>query len=758
VSKERVVNGLKAFGRLRIKTSHASIICYSALLLILFIAFTMRVLPIRWENLQTGEVRLNEFDPYYQFSLTNHMVQNGLLSPYLENNGQGWVNYQQWYPDGLEMSRSLPSLPMTAAVLYNIISWLGVNIELMTFCSLFPAIFGTLSCLIIYFIGKDMGGKTIGLFAALFLALAPSFLQRTALGFFDTEVLGVFGLLSFILLFLRAIDENKQARSSLLYSVGAGLALAYFIGAWGAAYYLLDLTVLFVFILILLKRYSQRLLFSYSLTFGVAFFVATQIPYIGLGYLTSGAVLPVAGVFILLCLSEILRHNISMRTKVWLTGASIAGIVGGFVALWQLGFMEAIAGKFVSVLDPFARSAAPLIESVAEHRISAWGNIYFELGLGILFFLAGLYFILRNPTNRNIFLLLFGATSLYFAASMVRLLVIFAPAFSLLAGIGILGILKPFYTLLKEAPNIAIKSKRRLARVSKEYSGVAIFLVFMLIVTNLAFSPQSGGVPRVYGSAYNPITISASSLPLGGTNLPEQVPEWLDMLTWTQNNLQSTTVVCAWWDYGYWLSVLGNVTTLADNATVNTTQIQNVGFSFMAPEDQAMQMLARYNADYILIFTTIGLSTSSDQTYYVAQPAGFGDEGKWSWMARISGEARDRFIKEGIISADAMWTDETSFGQVSNDTGQWQWNAMGQNSTVYKLLSWAKQRWVDVSGSQSGVQADQPGVEPTYFKEAYFSGENLSPLEASAKYGGLIPIVALYKIDWESYYNAVGQP
>jgi dolichyl-diphosphooligosaccharide--protein glycosyltransferase len=718
----------------------------------------MRVLPIRWENLQTGEVRLNEFDPYYQFSLTNHMVQNGLLSPYLENNGQGWVNYQQWYPDGLEMSRSLPSLPMTAAVLYNIISWLGVNIELMTFCSLFPAIFGTLSCLIIYFIGKDMGGKTIGLFAALFLALAPSFLQRTALGFFDTEVLGVFGLLSFILLFLRAIDENKQARSSLLYSVGAGLALAYFIGAWGAAYYLLDLTVLFVFILILLKRYSQRLLFSYSLTFGVAFFVATQIPYIGLGYLTSGAVLPVAGVFILLCLSEILRHNISMRTKVWLTGASIAGIVGGFVALWQLGFMEAIAGKFVSVLDPFARSAAPLIESVAEHRISAWGNIYFELGLGILFFLAGLYFILRNPTNRNIFLLLFGATSLYFAASMVRLLVIFAPAFSLLAGIGILGILKPFYTLLKEAPNIAIKSKRRLARVSKEYSGVAIFLVFMLIVTNLAFSPQSGGVPRVYGSAYNPITISASSLPLGGTNLPEQVPEWLDMLTWTQNNLQSTTVVCAWWDYGYWLSVLGNVTTLADNATVNTTQIQNVGFSFMAPEDQAMQMLARYNADYILIFTTIGLSTSSDQTYYVAQPAGFGDEGKWSWMARISGEARDRFIKEGIISADAMWTDETSFGQVSNDTGQWQWNAMGQNSTVYKLLSWAKQRWVDVSGSQSGVQADQPGVEPTYFKEAYFSGENLSPLEASAKYGGLIPIVALYKIDWESYYNAVGQP
>ena len=246
--KERL-NGLKIFGKLRIHTSHASIICYSALLLIIFIAFTIRILPIRWE-IPTGSVRLNEFDPYYQYSLTNKMVHDGLFSPYTDNNGQGWTNYQQWYPWGLDMSSSLPSLPMTAAILYSIISWLGVNIELMTFAAIFPAIFGALSCLIIYFVGKDMGGKTVGLFAALFLALAPSFLQRTALGFFDTEVLGIVGLLLFIFMFLRAIDENKSIRSSLFYSVGAGAALAYFIGAWGAAYYLLDLAVLFVFVLL----------------------------------------------------------------------------------------------------------------------------------------------------------------------------------------------------------------------------------------------------------------------------------------------------------------------------------------------------------------------------------------------------------------------------------------------------------------------------------------------------------------------------
>jgi dolichyl-diphosphooligosaccharide--protein glycosyltransferase len=748
LSKERIINVLKGFGRLRLQISHASIMAFSALLLILFIAFTIRVLPLRWE-IPTGTVRLSEFDPYYQFSLTRYMVQNGLLSPYWPT---PWVNTQQWYPQGLDMGKSLPALPMTTAVLYDIISFLGVNVDLMTFASFMPAIMGAICSLVIYFIGKDLGGKPTGLLAALFLALAPSFLQRTSLGFFDTEVPGVLGLLLFMFMFLRAIDGNRPLSSSLKYSLGAAAALAYFITGWGAAYFIVDLTAFFVFVLLLLKRYSPRLLLSYSITFGVALFVATKVPYVSLSYLTSGPVIPIVGVFLLLCVSEILRHNISARTKVSLITVSIAVLVVGFVGSWQLGYMENIGGKFITVLDPFLRSATPLIESVAEHRISAWGNIYYELGIGILFFLAGLYFTLRNPTNRNVFLLLFGLTSLYFGASMVRLLVIFAPAFSLLAATGILGIMKPFYTLLREAPHIAIKTKRGLARVSKEYSGIAIFLVFILIVTNLAFSPQSGGMPRVYGQAYSPITISAASLPLGG-NLAEPAPEWLNMLSWTQNNLQSTTVVCSWWDYGYWLGIMGNVTTLADNATINGTQIENIGFIFMANETQSLQMLEKYNAKYILVFITLSIGQSSTEQYYVASSAGFGDEGKWVWMARISGQARDRLVRTGFIDEAASWTDETPFGTSDNTTGKWVWNDKGTNSTIYKLMSWAKQRWTEAAG-MGYVVPDEAGVQPTYFKEAYFAGLDLNFYDAAQKYGGLIPVVALYEIDWQAYYNA----
>ncbi|HII85366.1 TPA: hypothetical protein HA273_02035, partial [Candidatus Bathyarchaeota archaeon] len=415
--------------------SHARIISISVILLLLFISFTIRIMPVKWE-IQSGVVRLNEFDPYYQFMLTQRMVQNGLLSPYYPD---PWIVKQLWAPSGLDMSISLPALPATAATLYNIVSLVGIKIDLMMFCSFLPAIMGALSVLVLYFLGKDVGGKAVGMIAGLFLALSPAFIQRTALGFFDTEVPGIFGILLVSFLFLRAIDKNRSLRSYMAYTISAALALAYLVLGWGAAYYVLGLLSVFVLALVLLKRYSQRLLISYSVVLGVALFVATKAPVISLDYLTSAAVLPVAGVFIVLCLTEILRNNISMRTKLSLVIGSIVVFVGAFLVFWQLGYMAVVAGKFISVLDPFIRSASPLIESVAEHRVSAWGSMYYELGVCILFFLGGLYFAIRNPTNRNIFLLLFGLTSLYFAASMVRLLAILAPAFGLLVALGVVG-------------------------------------------------------------------------------------------------------------------------------------------------------------------------------------------------------------------------------------------------------------------------------------------------------------------------------
>jgi dolichyl-diphosphooligosaccharide--protein glycosyltransferase len=752
LSRERIVNGLKSFGKLRIKISHGSIMTFSALLLILFVAFTIRMLPLRWE-IQTGTqavtLHLSEFDPYYYYSLTNYMVKNGLISPYWPNQ---WVDKQRWYPDGINMAMSLPGLPMTTALLYDIISVLGVNIDLMSFVAIWPAIAGTLACLIIYFLGKDFGGATVGLFAALFLALSPAYIQRTSLGFADDETVGILALLLFVFLFLRSIDEERPVGSNAKYALGSGLALAYFISGWGAAYYPIGLTALFVFLLILLKRYSQRVLLSYSLTFGLGLFIAINVPYLSTRYLTASVVLPVAGLFVLLCICEILRGLRSAKAKVVFVVLVLALLVGGFFFLSELGYMGSVAGKFLSVIDPFARAGSPLVESVAEHRISAWGSVYYDLGIGIVFFLVGFYFLFRNLNNRNLFLLLFGITTLYFASSMVRLLVLMAPAFSLLASVGIVGVLKPFTTLLREPPKIITKKRYALEHVGKEFSGTAVLLIFIVLMTNFAFSPQSGGIPKVYSQAYVPITITAGSIPIA-PNKP--VAEWLDMLQYLNNLPQSSkVVVCSWWDYGYWLTMLGNVTSLADNATINGTQIENIGFIFMANETNALKMLKVYDAKYILVFTTLYSQVSNSVEY--ASWAGYGDEGKWMWMARISGKAQSRFVEgdtngdgvvdiPNLIDATSSWSNETSFGAYDSNNN-WKWNDAGTNSTIYKLMTWGKQRWCN----ENSATPNEAGVEPQYFKEAYFAGLNLSPTDARANYGGIVPLVCLYEIEYRS--------
>jgi asparagine N-glycosylation enzyme membrane subunit Stt3 len=218
------------------------------------------------------------------------------------------------------------------------------------------------------------------------------------------------------------------------------------------------------------------------------------------------------------------------------------------------------------------------------------------------------------------------------------------------------------------------------------------------------------------------------------------------MLKFTRDNLDSTTVVCSWWDYGYWLTMMGDVTTLVDNATINSTQIENAGFIFMSNETLSLKMLKRYNAQYILVFVTLRLVSQSGITW-----GGFGDEGKWMWMARISGKARGRFLDEGLVDENSGWTNESLFGNYSNTVAQqygygWIWNDRGQNSTLYKLMTWGAYNWMAEHGlSYYWPEGTWPTKKPEYFELAYLAGPT-----SESGYSGYIPLVCLYKIKYPS--------
>ena len=473
--REKVTKALKSVGALRFKISHSSLMLASTLFLILFIAFMVRLLPLRWG------FHLSEFDPHTHYRLAKHMVDNGFFA------WVSWHDPMMWYPNGFDYRWNFPGLAATAAFFYIIARTLGLSPApmftsnplttdpLFNFCVIFPVIMGTLTCLVIYFLGKDIGGKEVGLFSALFLALNSSYIGRTSLGFFDDETVGIFGILLFIFFFLRSIEPERSLRNGLTYAVAAGLSLGYLFASWGAARYPLGMTVLFVFILLLLRRYSSRLLLSYSVTFGLGLFIAINVPKLGFEYLTETTVLAVSGIFLLLCIHELSRYIKTLKMKTVFVFCFFAISAVSFLMLSRYGYIRDPGFKFISVLNPTARlgsgTVQQLVQSVQEHRPAAWGTFYYDFGIGAFFIPVGLFFAVRNPTNRNIFLCIFGLTSIYFASSMVRLTLLMAPTFSLLWALALVRLLGPFITIMKEVPVIPSRRMRLEAHVVKSSVG-----------------------------------------------------------------------------------------------------------------------------------------------------------------------------------------------------------------------------------------------------------------------------------------------
>jgi len=743
LSREKISGFLERLGGLRVKISHAALLEFSILILILVLAFTIRLLPIRWGYY------ISEFDPYWQYRLTKDIVNNGYT------HWLTWQDTMSWWPWGKNVAAaSFPGLPMTMATFYNFFHALGVPMlqsspvdplaadPVYNFVVIFPVIMATLTVLAIYFFGKDIGGKEVGLFAAFFLALNASYIGRTSLGFSDDETIGVFGIILFSLFFLRSIDTERPLKTSTLYGIASGLTLGYIIASWGASRYPVGLALVFVVVLLLLRRYSTRLLISYAATFGIALFIALNVPKLGVAFLQEETNLAALGIFLVLFAIEVTRHMKTVKMKSVFAVGFVVLIVAVFLTLSYLGYAKSLSGKYAAVLNPFARLFSPVVSSVQEQRPAAWGSIYYDLGIGILFIPVGFYFAAQNPTNRNIYLILFGLTGIYFASTMVRLLLILAPALCLLWALALTRVLKPFVTLLREKPISFGKKMRIQTHVGKEFSAFFLILILGLLAVTFVFPSaesraRGSPMPRVFDQAYIPSTIAASSLPIK----PDQiVPDWLDALAWMRYNLPSDAVVASWWDYGYWITMIGNKTTLIDNATINTTQIALVGKMFLSNQTNAIQILHWFNGNasnrgysnkvsYIVVFSTFD-SNGND--------IGYGEESKWRWMANIAFNSLDAYKQFGNYTLGKDWVDSNKNGQ-PDQNDQFPANATGVNTVLYQFLQWGKSERLGVSK----IQFQKPANFP--FELVYWSQKDSSSVITA---GGINALVCVFKVDY----------
>jgi len=606
---ERVQGTRKSLSEL----SRGTVIEVIALGLVVIIAMAVRLMPIRWG------FYLNEFDPYLQWRMAQYVVDHGFLAWFK------WHDTLSWYPYGADMPTwNLYGEAFVVAALTMLLRWAGTGVSVFQVAVVFPVVAGTLTVLAAYFLGKDLWGKGVGMFAALFMALNASSISRTQLGFLRHEPLGILLMILIFLFFKRATTPNSSTRRTMIYATLAGLSLFYLAASWAAFYFPLDLLVLYVVLLAIVGRTSRKLFLTYSACMGIfMLFTPFLVPKLGFASLGELTFLAVPAGEVLLLVREVSTYISSRRLQVYtLTGTVIA--TAAIIAV--LSYFNVIgnpAGKFYAVINPLVRGDVPIIQSVAEHQPATWSSFFYEFGTVIFLGLFGFVFILQRARNDDLFLLLWGLTSIYFAASFVRLTLLLAPAFCILAAIGTVELGRPAVDIIREAVIYPTRKTRVIARIGREF-GVAIFLILLVLIVPSFW--------RTVQASYQPATIVTSSIPTvpaGGSEL--KYSDWLEALSWMRENTKPDAVVFAWWDYGYWITALGDRRSLADNGTQNSTQIAMIAQTFLDNATMALPNLRRFNVTYVAVFVTPSGQSQTGQTSY----QGFGEDGKWYWMARI---------------------------------------------------------------------------------------------------------------------------
>ena len=648
--------------------SKRGVLVTSCLVLTVIAAVLLRIQPIKWG------FTLSEFDPFFQYESTQYIVDHGFTS--FEN----YHNYREWYPAGRDIgATSFPGLPFTGATLYMIVRALGINTSVMDLAIVFPVFAAALTCIVMYFLGKEVGREGLGLLSSFLLAVSPAYIERTSLGFYDDETVGILFILLTFLFYLRAMKKEKAWYSTTAYATLAGLGLGYVLASWGAARYPLALLALFTFCLILVKQTSPRLLVSYGLMNVIGLGIGVLVPKVGLGFVKEFEVMAALGVLLLLILDYTSKRLPDGWPRRNFMPVSVLGLAVVGLALWIGGVISLPAVKFMSVLNPFFRSDIPLLASVQEHRPSTWAAYYYQFGQLVFLVPLGLVFALRRITPQKIFVVCYAITTLYFSATLSRLTILAAPALILLGAIGLVEIIRTFSSIALQTT----QTRRRIRMPPRIGRGFSVFLIIALFT--LTFLPLGRGID----AAYSPTTLASSSLPIRA-----QVGDWMEALQWMKYNLPQDAVVASWWDYGYWISIVGGKISLADNGTINGTQIAQIGRMFMSQENESVRILKHYNSQYVALFTTINQAEFGQLL--------FGDEVKWRWMAKIGWNNNTADVPLEDTSITTALSQQ--WGAIHTETSLQQWYSQfatyalpNANTTLTKMMIYGSFPGWDVS-------------------------------------------------------------
>ncbi|NPA75948.1 MAG: peptide transporter [Euryarchaeota archaeon] len=480
---------------------------------------------------------------------------------------------------------------------------------------LFPAIFSSLSVIVVYLLAKEAFNRKVGLMAALFMAIMPGALTRGVVTQADWDAFDLFFILLIFYFFLMALKKMhyrmwikdwtkkdqikeglglfvKENKLSMIYASLSGMSMAALALAWKGYTYGLVILLIYLFIQILINRFRNRsnlhmavFLFLFMVIgFGLSFpwyYVTHRIPvWFDVPFMLT------AGVFGVALFMEVTNKY------PWPLVFSVAALILAGAGLLIATFFPTTWSWIVSGQGYFVKNK--LYSTIAEAQPATLGYIAMSAGVGIFILtflgLAEMVYMLRKKTKDYfIFFVLYSLIAIYMALSAARFIYNASPAFAIAGAIGLVWILDAlhFRDTFEELKKFRGGFKKRFKAGFKVSQVIVALMIAFLLVVPTVWSAVDAGIPyeekkKFDKQIYNTLpsfmkpneTAYNKSAPwyLGafGYSLPKSDYPWERAWRWLREQDNSTPPeyrpgFISWWDYGFEGIQKGQHPVVADN-------------------------------------------------------------------------------------------------------------------------------------------------------------------------------------------------
>ncbi|TYH12621.1 hypothetical protein ES288_A06G082000v1 [Gossypium darwinii] len=685
-----------------LRNAFGGVLSFFILLLIGVMAFSIRLFSvIKYESV------IHEFDPYFNYRVTQFLAKNGIYEFW------NWFDDRTWYPLGRVIGGTVyPGLTLTAGTIWWLLNSLNIPLSVETVCVFTAPIFSAFASWATYLLTKEVKGTGAGLTAAALLAMVPSYISRSVAGSYDNEAVAIFALIFTFYLYIKTLNTG-----SLFYATLNSISYFYMVCSWGGYTFIINLIPMHVLLCIVTGRFSSRLYIAYAPLVVLGTLLAALVPVVGFNAVMTSEHFASFLVFIIIHVVAFVYYikgilspkmfKVAVTLVVSVGLAVCCAVIAVLIALVASSPTKGWSGRSLSLLDPtYASKYIPIIASVSEHQPPTWPSYFMDINVLAFLVPAGIIACFLPLSDASSFVVLYIATSVYFSGVMVRLMLVLAPAACITSGIAlsqafdvftgsikfqlsgassntevdvrmlylsIRSLLRKLVPLLLNHRLMHVKTekpeetaKNRPSRKSKKKEREhgekpstkakaekkrLLALPLESSVISLLLLVLLGAFYVVHcvwaaAEAYSAPSIVLTSRSHDGLHVFD---DFREAYAWLRHNTDVDDKVASWWDYGYQTTAMANRTVIVDNNTWNNTHIATVGTAMSSPERAAWEIFHSLDVKYVLVVFGGLVGYPSD------------DINKFLWMVRIGGGVfphikEPDYLRDGQYRIDSQAT------------------------------------------------------------------------------------------------------